>query len=252
MPDDRHGLTTTRLDWATGPETPVARPEPGVIDLWRIALDQPAAAVSKARETLSGEELARAHRYRLDRRRARFIVGRSSMRRILAAYCGTTARALRFDVAPAGRPSLAGAADVAFSYSKTNAWAVLAVTQGGALGVDIEEVAAKPDLDLVVGDQYSPAERAQLAGLPDALRLEAFYRGWTAKEALVKATGEGLTSLLPRMTVDLDPGAPARLIEGPAPYEPASWRLAAFALDGAVLGAAALDRPILAIKALIG
>ena len=154
-------------------------------------------------------------------------------------------------IEPAGRPALVGRPDIVFSYSKTNTAAVLAVTGAGRLGADIEPVAEKPDLDLIIADQYSPIERDQLSRLAVAARLEGFYRGWTAKEALVKATGEGLTSLLPKITAELDPAAPARLIDGPVPYRPDIWRLKAFAAAPGVLGALALDRPIDAIRAIV-
>lgn len=236
--------------WARAAADP-DRLKGGGIDLWRIDLVRPEAEIARAAKLLSRDETERAERYRYDRHRARFILGRASLREIVAGYGGGDAAGLRIEVEPSGRPILVDGGGLVFSYSKTSTLAVLAVSWGGRLGVDIEEVAEKPDLSLIVEDQYSPDERRQIGALPSDRRLEAFYRGWTAKEALVKATGEGLTSLLPQITIDLEPNSAAQLLAGPAPYEPEVWRLAAFEAAPGILGAVALDRPIGTIKAIV-
>lgn len=43
-------------------------------------------------------------------------------------------------------------------------------------------------------------------------RREAFYRGWTRKEAYLKGRGEGLSYGLERVEVSLAPGEPAVIL----------------------------------------
>lgn len=249
MPNER-SLRSPGLSWTRASTNP-ATPHPGQIDLWTINLERPTEDVVRAARLLSAEEVARAERYRFDRHRARFILGRAGLREIIAGYAGRAPADLRLGAETTGRPFLIDGGGLVFSYSKAGALAVLAVSRDGRIGVDIEEVTEKPDLPLIVEDQYSPGERLQLGRLPEDQRLEAFYRGWTAKEALVKATGEGLTSQLPQITVELQPDRPARLVDGPWPYEAHVWGLAAFAVAPGILGAAALDRPIEAVRGIV-
>ncbi len=164
------------------------------------------------------------------------------MRRILAAYIGVEPAALEFEEAPpGGKPAFREAPP--FNFSRSGGVAVLAVAASGRVGVDIE--ALKPgDFDGVVLAQFSAAERLELERLPEDLRLSAFYRGWTLKEALVKATGEGLNDRLAAMTVQLDPRLPAEIVDGPSGYRPGDWRLMTFRPAEDVCGALAADHAI--------
>jgi 4'-phosphopantetheinyl transferase len=55
------------------------------------------------------------------------------------------------------------------------------------------------------------------------LRLEAFFHGWTRKEAFIKATGLGMTMPLDSFSVSLNPGrAELREVHGGPPRP---WRL---------------------------
>lgn len=220
-------------------------PAPGLADLWRIGLDGAGREQPGLAATLGADEIARAGRFRFERDRRRFILGRSAVRRILARYLATSPSEIRFETDVAGKPRLGGAhPSLVFSFSRTEHLAVLAVASAGRIGVDIERAVAQSDLDLTARQQFSPHERAELEALPAALRMEGFYRGWTAKEALVKATGEGLSERLPEISVRLDPRLSPGLVSGPPPYAPQVWRIAAFLIDAHTLCALALDGPI--------
>jgi 4'-phosphopantetheinyl transferase len=90
---------------------------------------------------------------------------------------------------------------------------------------------------------FSAGERAELSALPPAIRPQAFFLGWTRKEAFIKAHGEGLSLPLDHFDVSLTPGEPARLeatragLEAPDQWslinlEPAPDYLAALAVRG--------------------
>jgi phosphopantetheinyl transferase len=63
----------------------------------------------------------------------------------------------------------------------------VAMARAGALGVDIERHRAR-DFAALAAQAFGPAERAEV-GIHGA---DAFYRIWTLREAMAKATGEGL------------------------------------------------------------
>jgi phosphopantetheinyl transferase len=81
-----------------------------------------------------------------------------------------------------------------------------------------------------------PPER--LRGRPEPVRVEAFYRCWTRKEAYVKAVGSGLSVLLHDFDVTLVPGEPAALarVRG-RPSEPRGWRMQSLPLPSGYLAA---------------
>lgn len=57
------------------------------------------------------------------------------------------------------------------------------------VGVDIERIGSGAGIDAVA---LHPHERTQLDSLPEPRRSEELLRIWTAKEAALKLTGEGL------------------------------------------------------------
>lgn len=91
-----------------------------------------------------------------------------------------------------GRPYLAnpGSWKGDFNLSHSGEWLVLALTDRGRVGVDVQQIR---DVDLGVARIcFTPEERKALALVPgDELRT-LFFRIWTLKEALAKATGLGL------------------------------------------------------------
>jgi 4'-phosphopantetheinyl transferase len=82
---------------------------------------------------------------------------------------------------------------------------MFAVSIGRELGIDVERI--KPAAIWPMAERvFSVQEVAALRALPAAHQLDAFYRGWTRKEAYAKALGTGF-ALPPRdVDVSLDIG----------------------------------------------
>jgi 4'-phosphopantetheinyl transferase len=101
-----------------------------------------------------------------------------------------------------------------------------------------------PDLLAVARTAFSPAELAALLALPDDGRLAGFFRGWTRKEAYVKARGDGLTLALDAFDVALAPDQPPALLANRLdPDEPARWHLHSLQPADGYLGALAVAAP---------
>ncbi len=79
------------------------------LDLWYVDLDVSADTRSYFTHWLSDEELAKAKRFRSDLHRARYIVGRATLRRVLANRLGCSPAAIRFSYGRNGKPTLEGA-----------------------------------------------------------------------------------------------------------------------------------------------
>ena len=119
--------------------------------------------------------------------------------------------------APGGKPFLPGLPGVHFSLSHCPGLAVCLVA-GVPCGVDAEAFRTPPPRTL--RRALSPAERRTVSESPRP--EEAFFRIWTAKEAFVKATGDGLPA---------GSRALAALPGGISP-PPGGWHLAQTVLDG--------------------
>lgn len=233
---------------APSPPTPVL--SPGSVHVWCADLDR-AAAESWARlePLLSAEERARAARFRFERDRRRYTVAHGVLRRLLGRYLGRDPAYLRLSALEHGKPVLeTSRADdhpLHFNLSHSDELALCAFTSVGPAGVDVERIAPLTDLDEVAARHFSPEEGATLRTLTAEQRRDAFYRGWTRKEAYLKATGRALAWPLARISVSLLPDEPARLrsVDGDLDA-PVRWSLhdlrpvpgfaAALAIEGAI------------------
>ncbi len=157
------------------------------VHVWlaRTAVD--ADTLARMSSVLDDEERVRAARYRFDEDRARSIVARASLREILARYLGRDAHALHFIAGEHGKPALADR-ELEFNVSHSGDLVALAFASATPVGIDIERERELNDANALARRFFSPAEAA--AVLEDASR---FFRIWTAKEALIKAVGAGLS-----------------------------------------------------------
>jgi 4'-phosphopantetheinyl transferase len=134
------------------------------------------------------------------------------LRSILAHYLDCQPAQVRFVYAAHGKPMLAGATDLRFNLTHSHGLALLAVTRGREIGVDVEHIRDDIDREPLAERFFSPVEVAALRSLAVELRREAFYRCWTRKEAFIKAVGKGLALPLDRFDVTLGPDEPAALL----------------------------------------
>lgn len=105
-----------------------------------------------------------------------------------------------------------------------------ALAQAGPVGIDVEAITATgfEGFDEVA---LAPEEVQALAGLSGRALLRARARLWARKEAVLKATGHGL-SIDPREVVVSGPFAPAALIDWRAEVQrPPHVSLADVAVD---------------------
>jgi 4'-phosphopantetheinyl transferase len=113
------------------------------VHLWLIPLVFQEAGIHCNRKLLSRDEIQRADRYGFEPDRRRFIVARTAMRKILAHYVDIAPQELIFSYSAKGKPGLlAGLKEmgIKFNLSHSGDFALLAVTQGLCVGVDIESV----------------------------------------------------------------------------------------------------------------
>ncbi len=185
------------------------------VEVWSVRLDD-ARADDRIASTLSESERSRASRFsRVDLRR-RYERCRVALREILGRRLGEPPDRLRIDRHLEGKPYLPDFGrlpdeGLQFNLSHSGDQAVIALVEDATIGIDIERCEPNPRRLDLARRFFAPEESDQLFGLPEPLRMAAFYRGWTCKEALIKGLGGGLRIPLKNFVVDMDPREPPRL-----------------------------------------
>lgn len=178
------------LNWPAGPVRPQLAP--GEIHLWRAALDDP-IRLAGAEAVLSREEIFRAGRFARTLDRERFIAAHGALRMVLGLYLSADPQSLEFRTGPTGKPSLVQTfTDLRFNLSHSDELALIAVTRGREVGVDVERVQRDIEFDPIVEHYFEPTEAWDLRTAPPQERVGRFFDLWTRKEARVKADGSGL------------------------------------------------------------
>jgi phosphopantetheine--protein transferase-like protein len=118
----------------------------------------------------------------------------------------------RVSIAPDLRAAEPRAARMDLSVSHSRNVFAAALADGSRVGVDVEVIRDDIDLDAPAQDHFCPAEQGWLRALEPARRLEAFYKCWTAKEALTKAIGQGIGLGLDRIETALEADGSLRVV----------------------------------------
>ncbi|MGD0239714.1 MAG: 4'-phosphopantetheinyl transferase superfamily protein [Streptosporangiaceae bacterium] len=150
--------------------------------------------------------------YRHDADRERFLAGCALAKAVLARYAGLRPVDVRFDRTcgecgePHGKPAMPGGS-LEHSVAHSGDLVAVAVT-GNPVGVDVEQLDGRAhplggdgDPEALARLVLSGAEQAVLNAIPPAGRARAFLVAWTRKEAVTKATGDGLRAAFSEVVV---------------------------------------------------
>jgi len=161
---------------------PEALPPLEGIHVWRF--------FPEARDSslLSPEETGRAAGYRSESARQTFVSARSGLRRAASLYTKIPPQDLRIGTDKNGKPFFENA-PLHFNLSHSDS-AVVAAFAGFPVGIDIESPGRSRRFVDIARRYFHPAEADRLVrsgGEREFLRL------WSAKEAMLKLSGEGLS-----------------------------------------------------------
>jgi len=163
-------------------------------------------------DLLSGAERARRSALRRPEGRERFTVAAVLLRLAVGARTGQAADAVGIVRScpdcdrPHGKPTLADHS-LEVSVSHAGERVVVALTDAGPVGVDVERLDRAGHLAGMDRRVYSPAESVH----PSTDPTRDFYTCWTRKESVLKATGDGLRVPMPTLTLAAA-DQPARLL----------------------------------------
>ncbi|MFE7286210.1 4'-phosphopantetheinyl transferase family protein [Streptomyces noursei] len=190
----------------------IARVRPGECHVWFAEASADLGLLS----LLDATERDRYRQFLREQPRALYLTAHALARKVIAAQYGVRPAALRFAAVckhctgAHGKPRLVDPPfPLELSLSHSDERVAVALTLGADVGVDLERVGHhREDLPRTV---LSAAERRTLQSVPEGARDAAFIRYWCRKEAVLKATGDGLLVNPAALTVS-PPDAPAQLL----------------------------------------
>jgi 4'-phosphopantetheinyl transferase len=156
------------------------------------------------------------------------MAGRAALREVLALTLGIAPAEVPLRRGVRGRPELADDnAHIDFNVSHTRDVALMAIAHDVAtatrVGVDIEHAEREVGVDRLEKKFLAPGERERMSGLSADSRRRLFLHYWTCKEAMSKATGDGIIAPFGQLEIDLAESPELRA--GPPPYVPEDWSL---------------------------
>lgn len=142
-------------------------------------------------QLLNGLEKDRAKRYLRANDQRSFIAAHTLKRLVLAVATDTEPQLLQFRTNEFGKPELTGGDVISFNISHTQGMVAIACSRTGAIGVDVECLKDLA-LDMLWMKQVFTDDEVQaIRNAPDSIRV--LLRFWTAKEAVMKADGKGMS-----------------------------------------------------------
>jgi 4'-phosphopantetheinyl transferase len=236
---------------ALDPEVLLALPaslglEPHTVHVWAFTLDGSAALSQACRDVLSPAERQRADRFVFAHDRVHHTIAHGVLRHLLSRYSGIAPNALRFQATASGKPSLqwpasAAAPSLQFNLTHSDNRALLGVSDGRELGIDLERVRSNLEGLDISRHYFFGAEREAIENALSVTRDRTFFRYWVAKEAVLKAQGVGLGFPLDRFCIHFHRGDDTAHIETlhPAVLEP-DWTVRMLPCDTGWAGAVAV------------
>jgi 4'-phosphopantetheinyl transferase len=203
------------------------------VHVWTVLVSETLANLANLEGFLSLDEIRIAARLRRPVDRDRYVVAHGILRRLLGAYLSLAPEELVFTTGEFGKPAIVLGAkqpSLTFNLAHSGDIVLFGVAVDRRLGVDVEAIRSELDVMELAQSQFSTIEIDGLRSFSPNERIQAFFRGWTRKEAYIKARGEGLNFPLNRFAVTLKGEEVPRLqwVEN-EPEAPRNWSM--FHLD---------------------
>lgn len=219
------------------------------VDIWNVSIFAAKPYLNEFFPMLSEEEKERGDRLLNPEHRLRFLLSHGVLRSILSDYLNQLPATISFTKGEHGKPYIAFSG-LHFNMSHSLDRVLIAVSWNKEIGVDVENVGRDHSFDQLVARFFAKKEQDQYFSYssPEERRL-AFYRGWTRKEAYLKAIGAGLSHPLEDFVVSLDPGELHGLLEvrGDA-ISRSQWILSSVEINSDYIAAIAVNDPSACIR----
>lgn len=173
--------------------------EPKAVHLWGIELDGTSQCLGRCMGLLNEVERHRAARLIREKDRRQYVLAHGGLRAVLSRYLGVGPDLVKLDRGDTGKPFVTTEcpdhSSITFNLSHAHGRALIAVSKGQEIGVDLELVRSDVEVTKLSERYFTRSEHATIMQATEEQRARRFFRYWVAKEALLKAQGIGLQGL---------------------------------------------------------
>jgi len=155
------------------------------------------------RKLLSEEERIKADRFHFEKDQTRYIITHGILNQLIVNYLNIGLTDISFNKNEKLKPFIKGFPHLQFNLSYSLDYILIAFRfcnkkqldcSNLQIGIDVEDISRSIDIALIIKDYFTFEEQEQI--LNSTSPANVFFKLWTRKEALVKATGTGLISEL--------------------------------------------------------
>lgn len=183
------------------------------VHIWHLNISQTKNHYDYFYNLLSKDEKLKVERFKFKKDKITSVMARGTLRVLFSKYLDCPTNDIIFEYGEYGKPELANHKTIQFNVSHARDIIVIALCNDYDIGIDVEYI--KKDFDVLdIADNYfSKQEIKALHKIPANQQTEAFFRGWTRKEAFIKAKSQGLSFPLDSFSISINTDDNAELYE---------------------------------------
>ncbi len=161
------------------------------LHIWRIKTINFISELKDFKLILEAAEIERFLKYKTETDRQTRIICRAVLRTLLGRYLTIDPKKIQFKLDHQKKPNLKSIDDenLHFNVSHSGDWILIAVSEN-PVGIDLEKINASFIYQNLLDFSFNADEQNDIQ--TSNFSHYNFYRLWTRKEALLKATGKGL------------------------------------------------------------
>jgi len=189
-------------------------------------------------ENLSMHDGETSSEFKRSKSAAQYPVSRFLIRYLLSSKLGVACKDLEFEVNEYGKPHCLQAKrqNIFYNTSHSHELLAIAVSSRCEIGLDIEYLARKNNIENIAKEMFSEEENVWMLQNSELLR-DRFFELWTHKEAYIKANGVGIAGHLSDIVFEevIDVGLQIKGQElewAFSKFEPAKGYVGAVAMSG--------------------
>ena len=182
--------------------------EAQTVHLWWISLDVSEENLQNLISLLSEAEKIKADRFKFPQHQRRYQAVHGILRIILGRYLNLDPTQLNFTQSDRGKPYLTddcNPLNLQFNLSHSENMAIVGISRDRRIGVDLEKMRSMENAEQLAQRFFCASEYYLLTQAIPEERDQLFFQLWTAKEAYLKATGEGIGGGLNQVKIALNP-----------------------------------------------
>lgn len=215
----------------------------GDVDIWQIHMPDFYSKQDELFSILSEREKLRSKEFMFPHLTSRYIVAHSILRLLLCRYTGQKPEEISYKRRAMGKPYLSNNPyQLEFNLSDSHDRALIGISIKDEIGVDIQVVDPKILSKGLQETIFTENERRIFQRHPN--QLEAFYCGWTHKEATLKLLGTGFYIEPDSIEVPLELASHPKIIN----YDKTDRFVRSFLLENAYYVAIATNKPHFSIN----